>query len=310
MRLLLDVSAVPARPVGAGVYTIAMARGLGARPDVDLHLLTRRSDTTRWNDIAPGAEVHASAPDGRPARLVWEQVAGPKVARAIRPDVWHAPHYTMPLRSPVPTVVAMHDLTFFEHPEWHERSKVVYFRRMMAAAARRADVIVTGSHDAATGLRSRVRPRGEIVVVHHGVDHDRFARRDDPQSVAAETTAKPATTEAVTASESAEAVAATKTSTTAKAAIEIVREVAPVTQVVDVAETFSPGEAVPFFPGSVGGAEWNSPSYVPQTNLILVGEVDWCDTVTPKTVDELRSVKVGQPWAGMWTWNRSGYSEG
>ena len=41
----------------------------------------------------------------------------------------------------------------------------------------------------------------------------------------------------------------------------------PVTQVEDVAATFSPGEAVHFCPGSVGGAEWNSPAYDPQTNL-------------------------------------------
>ena len=65
----------------------------------------------------------------------------------------------MPLRATVPTVVTMHDLTFFDHPEWHERTKVVYFRRMIAAAARRADVIVTGSHDAAAGLRARFRLR-------------------------------------------------------------------------------------------------------------------------------------------------------
>jgi glycosyltransferase involved in cell wall biosynthesis len=68
----------------------------------------------------------------------------------------------------------MHDLTFFDHPEWHERSKVFYFRRMMTAAARRADTIVTGSHDAADRLRARFPPSGEIAVIHHGVDHDRF----------------------------------------------------------------------------------------------------------------------------------------
>jgi glycosyltransferase involved in cell wall biosynthesis len=106
---------------------------------------------------------------------VWEQAAGPGIARRLRPDVWHAPHYTMPLRSKLPTVVAMHDLTFFDHPEWHERSKVVYFRRMMTAAAARADAIITGSHDAADRLRSRLRPSAEIVVIHHGVDHERFA---------------------------------------------------------------------------------------------------------------------------------------
>ncbi len=175
MRVLLDVSAVPARPVGAGVYTIAIARGLAGRDEIDLHLLTRRGDTARWIDIAPDAQLHALAPNRRPTRLAWEQTSGPRVARRIRPDVWHGPHYTMPLRSTVPTVVAMHDLTFFDHPEWHERSKVVYFRRMIAATARRADVIVTGSHDAAEGLESRFDLQGETVVIHHGVDHSRFA---------------------------------------------------------------------------------------------------------------------------------------
>ena len=90
----------------------------------------------------------------------------------------------------------------------------------------------------------------------------------------------------------------------------------PVTQVEDVAATFSPGKAVHFCPGSVGGGEWNSPAYVPPTNLILVGEVEWCDTATPKDVNELRSVALGQPWAGMATWNpfwvfgRMGRSDG
>src|SRR5437016_621464 len=122
-----------------------MARGVSARTDIDLHLLTRRHDAERWRAIAPAAELHPVAPNRRPARLLWEQAAGARVAHAMHPDVWHAPHYTMPLRSGVATVVAMHDLTFFDHPEWHERSKVLYFRRMIAAAARRADVIITGS---------------------------------------------------------------------------------------------------------------------------------------------------------------------
>jgi len=186
VRVLLDVSAVPPRPVGAGVYTISIARGLAAHPEVELLLLARHDDAGRWATIAPGAGVHALAPSRRPARLVWEQTSGPGIARRLRPDVWHAPHYTMPLRTTVPTVVAMHDLTFFDHPEWHERSKVVYFRRMMAAAARRADAIITGSHDAAGRLRARLHPRAEVDVIHHGVDHDRFtAVADEGQDRAA-----------------------------------------------------------------------------------------------------------------------------
>jgi alcohol dehydrogenase (cytochrome c) len=77
----------------------------------------------------------------------------------------------------------------------------------------------------------------------------------------------------------------------------------PVTQVEDVAVAFEPGKAVHFCPGAVGGAEWNSPAYDPKSNLVLVGEVDWCDTVTPKDLNQLRKVERGQPWAGMATWN-------
>jgi alcohol dehydrogenase (cytochrome c) len=78
----------------------------------------------------------------------------------------------------------------------------------------------------------------------------------------------------------------------------------PVTQVENADEAFSRGgKDVHFCPGAVGGAEWNSPAYDPRTNLILIGEVDWCDTVTLKSVDQLRSVAIGQPWMGMATWN-------
>jgi alcohol dehydrogenase (cytochrome c) len=80
----------------------------------------------------------------------------------------------------------------------------------------------------------------------------------------------------------------------------------PVTQVEDVAASFSPGELVHFCPGTVGGAEWNSPAYDSQTNLILVGEVDWCDSVRPKDLNELRSVK----WNPFWLFGKEGPTEG
>jgi alcohol dehydrogenase (cytochrome c) len=77
----------------------------------------------------------------------------------------------------------------------------------------------------------------------------------------------------------------------------------PVTRIEDPAATFSPGKDVHFCPGSVGGAEWNSPAYDPRTNLILIGEVEWCDTATPQSLEKLQSIPLGQPWNGMATWN-------
>ena len=77
----------------------------------------------------------------------------------------------------------------------------------------------------------------------------------------------------------------------------------PVTRIENITEELTHAQEVRFCPGGTGGSEWNGPSYVPQTNLILIGEVDWCDTVKPKTLDELRRVDIGQPWAGVATWN-------
>ena len=182
VRVLLDVSAVPERPVGAGRYTVALAEGLAARADVELQLLSRRNDTARWAQSAPTAEVVGSAPARRPTRLLWEQACGASVAKRLRADLWHGPHYTMPLRIGVPSVVTIHDLTFFDHPEWHERSKVVFFRRMIRAAAKRAAVLVCVSEYTADRLRSLVHPRGEVVVAHHGVDHDRFVAKGDDRA--------------------------------------------------------------------------------------------------------------------------------
>jgi alcohol dehydrogenase (cytochrome c) len=73
---------------------------------------------------------------------------------------------------------------------------------------------------------------------------------------------------------------------------------APVTRIENVNEPFAPGKDVHFCPGAGGGDEWNSPAYDPQTNLIVVGEVDWCVTVEVQDPEQLRAVSVGQPWFG------------
>ena len=53
--LSLDVSAVPMRPGGVGYYTMEMARGLSARQDVSLTMVSRRGDEDRWETLVGGA---------------------------------------------------------------------------------------------------------------------------------------------------------------------------------------------------------------------------------------------------------------
>ena len=165
----LDASAIPDPPGGAGRYVLALADALARRDDVHLTVVCRTGDAARWPE--PTA---ARAPALRPMRLGWEQVALPWIVRGLGVDVHHAPHYTMPLALGLPAVVTVHDLSFFTHPEWHQRTKVAFFRSAIRTSARRAAALVAVSAATATLLHDLARPRAPVHVIPHGVDHARF----------------------------------------------------------------------------------------------------------------------------------------
>src|SRR5579864_3157622 len=77
----------------------------------------------------------------------------------------------------------------------------------------------------------------------------------------------------------------------------------PTTRIENTEAPFAVDKAVHFCPGTVGGAEWNGPAYDPQTNLILIGEVDWCATVTLQKEKDIQAVSLGKPWSAMATIN-------
>lgn len=174
LAVSIDVSAVPERPGGAGRYTSSLVGALGQRDDVSLTLMARGTDLERWSLVAPEARVMGVVPDPRPMRLIWEQARLPRVLAHLPVQVHHGPHYTMPEGASLPRVVTVHDLTMFDHPEWHERSKAIFFRRAVRVAAAQADVMICVSQGTAEKLALWCEPSGEVRIIPHGVDHDRF----------------------------------------------------------------------------------------------------------------------------------------
>ncbi len=176
LEVVVDVSAVPPRPAGAGRYIVELLAALSRRDDLLLAAITRRPDAERWRQIAPAARLLPVVPPARPARLAFERLfLGPFVARRAAGAVYHGPHYTMPGRLAGGRVVTVHDLTFFDHPEWHERSKVAFFRTAIRRAAAEADVVICVSRTTARRLGELLPVRAEVIVAEHGVDHSRFS---------------------------------------------------------------------------------------------------------------------------------------
>lgn len=178
MRVALDVSAVPARVAGAGRYVVEIARRLPG-DDVQLTLVSRRDDRDRWHSWSPDASVESIVPSARVSRLLYEawRLGSSPVARAAA--VWHGPHYTMPHHGKTPTVVTVHDLTFFTHPQYHESTKAVFFRRAITYATTHANVIICVSDFTARQLHELLPGHPPIVVAPHGVDLERFRPNAD-----------------------------------------------------------------------------------------------------------------------------------
>ncbi len=182
MRVLLDATAIPADRGGVGRYVDALLPALAAT-GLDLSVVCQRRDAEATAALVPGAVVVGAPPaiERRPARLAWEQAGLPRVARAVRADVLHSPHYTMPRFAGVPVVVTVHDATFFSHPELHSRVKGAFFRAATRAAVRSAAALVVPSAATRDEVR-RYAGDAQFHVAHHGVDTATFHRTGPAES--------------------------------------------------------------------------------------------------------------------------------
>lgn len=179
IKVTLDVTAVPVESVGVGRYLEGLTGGLCKLGSLELVLIARKGDRDRWVRWAPCAQVLDIAPKGRLTRLFWQHLWEGRVLSRIRPDVHHGPHYFAPRVPGLPSVVTIHDMTFIEHPEWHEGPKAHLFAWEIKRTVRQADVILSVSNFSACRLRALAPPRGELRVVHHGVDAGLFSP-DEP----------------------------------------------------------------------------------------------------------------------------------
>jgi glycosyltransferase involved in cell wall biosynthesis len=125
----------------------------------------------------PAGVQHVSEPWHPPTNLGWAAVGLPWAARRAAVDLIHAPAYTAPLRSAVPVVLTIHDVSYERHPEWYpyrrDRLRRAFYRR----SARTASHILTDSQFSRSEIaaaynigpdRITVAPLGAAAVFDQG----------------------------------------------------------------------------------------------------------------------------------------------
>lgn len=175
-RILLDATAIPRNRSGVGRYVDHLSAALSAT-DVSLTIVCQSRDVGIFDVLAPGSRIVPISENvtSRVARLVWEQTVLPQLCRRLSVDVLHSVHYTMPLASPVPTVVTLHDATFFSDRQLHLSVKGRFFRGWTRVSLRRAAVCVVPSRATAAELQRLAGASPDsLMVAYHGVDREAF----------------------------------------------------------------------------------------------------------------------------------------
>ncbi len=182
-RVLLDATGVSADRGALGRYVDGLVKAL-AEAGCDLALACQRADEERYARLLPEARIAPGPPAiaHRPARLAWEQSGLPLVATQVEADVIHSPHYSMPLRPGLPTVVTIHDLAFFTAPDTHSPVTATFYKAAIRTSARRATrLIVPSKATRDEVVRVLEADSTKIDVAYHGVDHALFCRPGQAQ---------------------------------------------------------------------------------------------------------------------------------
>ena len=146
MRIAVDARELLGRPTGVGRYLAELlarwTRDPAAR-DAEILLVTPSplDVVSPWAG-AGGAQLTVLHVPGTPGAW-WAQTALAIAARRARADVLFAPGYEAPLLARVPLVVAVHDVSFFAHPEWFAPREGARRRALTRASARRARAVLT-----------------------------------------------------------------------------------------------------------------------------------------------------------------------
>ena len=145
MRVAIDAIPLVAKKTGVGHYTDALAEWLARTHDDHQYELVSPFDFVFPNGHTPPPNLYKRFTPVHPWLRKWWLVGLPAMLRLSPFDLFHGTNYCIPVFSPCPTVVTIHDLSLYAQAETHEQKNVQRGKRRVPVMARRADMIIAPS---------------------------------------------------------------------------------------------------------------------------------------------------------------------
>src|SRR3989475_7316973 len=171
MRVAIDARKL--HDFGIGTYIRNLLRYLArADRDTEYVLLCHEPDLKITEQLGPNFRAVL---ERSPNYSLREQLHVPYLLLRERPDVYHAPHYVLPLAVPCRSVVTIHDCIHLMFPQYlPNRLALVYARTSIGLASRRATRVLTVSESSKRDILRFVDvPADKIDVIYNAYD-ERF----------------------------------------------------------------------------------------------------------------------------------------
>ncbi|CAG0935231.1 mannosyl-N-acetyl-alpha-D-glucosaminyl-diphospho-ditrans,octacis-undecaprenol 3-alpha-mannosyltransferase / alpha-1,3-rhamnosyltransferase [Thermoflexales bacterium] len=141
MRVGFDARLI--RYPGVGRYIANALQGLAAQSQVDLVVYAPDTDSAaRWQATAPAWTVRVVCARSPGVR---EQIIMPRLIAQDRIELFHAPHYVIPLLTTCRLAITLHDLVYLKFPASINGVMRLYYRFMIQQALQRAELILCDS---------------------------------------------------------------------------------------------------------------------------------------------------------------------
>jgi len=173
-------------PGGTASSILETLTALQKRPDVEVLGVSARHPDLPPAPWTPTVPVRQLALPRNALYESWHYLRSPRVQRATGPvDVIHATTMAIPPKS-APLVVTVHDLAFLKEPAHFTRHGMRFFRRGLALAKAKADVVLVPSNATFTECVDAGFDLSRLRLVAHGVGVPRVGEQQVHEFVAAQ----------------------------------------------------------------------------------------------------------------------------
>lgn len=145
MRVALDAIPLVAHKTGVGHYTDVLAEWLARTHHDHQYELVSPFDFNFPNGHQTPPNLHKRFTPVHPLLHKWWLIGLPTLLRLSPFDLFHGTNYCIPVFSPCPTVVTIHDLSLYAQTKTHEAKNVTRGKRRIPIMARRASMIIAPS---------------------------------------------------------------------------------------------------------------------------------------------------------------------